>query len=235
VLTARYFVKRTGETTYAPYESTPLQEVNQRGFLEAQLVVPEKRAGMMTTRWNFVLNTMFTAIPRTTAAQMYRAYLGLDIARSEGLMDVQGEPVDYDRKGVTAPECARCHATLDPLTYPFSRYSGFNGGTPFSYVPNRMSNMAEDLNDPLRDTPEAGVLFGRPVRDLNEWAVVAADSDAFAQATVLDYWRFLLDEAPRPTEMTEFEQLWRSFKAEHQYGVERMLHDLIMTEAYGVP
>jgi hypothetical protein len=235
VLTAQYFVKRTGSTSYQPYESTPLQEVNQRGYLEAQLVVPEKRAGMITTRWNFVLNTMFTAIPRTTAAQAYRAYLGLDIARSEGLMDVPGEPADYDRKGVTAPECARCHATLDPLTYPFSRYSGFNGGTPFSYVPNRMNNLAENLSDPLRETPEAGVIFGQRVADLNEWAQVAANSDAFAQATVLDYWRYLMDEAPRPTEMTEFEQLWKSFETDHQYGVERMLHDLIMTEAYGVP
>ena len=45
----------------------------------------------------------------------------------------------------------------------------------------------------------------------------------------------LVGEPPRPPEMTEFEQLWKSFKTDHQYGVERMLHDLIMTEAYGVP
>jgi hypothetical protein len=235
VLTAQYFVRRTGPTSYETYNATPLQEINMRGVEEAQLVVADKRAGMMTTRWNFVLNTMFTPIPRTTAAQAYRAFLGLDIARSEGLADVAGEPADYDRKGVTAPECARCHATLDPLTYPFTRYSGFNGGTPFSYVPNRMNNMAESINDPLRNTPEAGVLFGQRVANLNEWASVAANSDQFAQATVLDYWRHLLDEPPRPTEMAEFEALWKSFKTDHQYGVERMLHDLIMTEAYGVP
>ena len=30
-----------------------------------------------------LINTMFTPIPRTTAAQAYRAYLGLDIAKSE--------------------------------------------------------------------------------------------------------------------------------------------------------
>ncbi len=235
VLTAKYFVRRTGPTSYQPYMSTPLEEVNQRGFDVAQLVVPDRRSGMLTTRWNFVLNTMFTAVPRTTAAQAYRAYLGLDIARSEGLASVDGEPVDYDRKGVTQPLCARCHATLDPLTYPFTRYSGFNGGTPFSYVPNRMNNLADGASDPLRQTPEAGVIFGRTVANLNEWAQVAADSDQFAQATVLDYWRHLLGEPPRPTEMAEFEQLWTSFKSDHQYGVERMLHDLIMTEAYGVP
>ena len=33
----------------------------------------------------------------------------------------------------------------------------------------------------------------------------------------------------------EFEALWSDFKGEHAYQVERMLHALIMTEAYGVP
>jgi hypothetical protein len=235
VLTAQYFVRRTGPTSYESYQATPLQEVNQRGVLEAQLVVPDRRAGMLTTRWNFVLNTMFTAVPRTTAAQAYRAYLGYDIARMEGLEDVANEPADYDQKGVTAPACKVCHATLDPLTYPFTRYSGFNGGTPFSYVPNRMNNMADGLSDPLRQTPEAGVIFGQRVADLRAWAAVAASSDAFAKATVLDYWQKIIGELPRPTEQAEADALWRSFEDEHQYGVERMLHDLIMTEAYGVP
>ena len=30
-------------------------------------------------------------------------------------------------KGVTVDECAVCHSTLDPLTYPFSRYEGIGG------------------------------------------------------------------------------------------------------------
>ena len=77
-------------------------------------------------------NTMFTSIPRTTAAQAYRAFLGYDIAKLEGLWPVAGEPADYDNKGVGAPACAGCHATLDPLTYPFSRYEGIGGGGPFS-------------------------------------------------------------------------------------------------------
>lgn len=234
LLTADYFVRRNG-STYEPYDATPLQEVNRRGVKEAQLVVQSRRAGMLTTRWNFVLNTMFTPIPRTTAAQAYRAYLGMDIARMEGLQDVPGEPVDYDQKGVTAPACRVCHATLDPLTYPFTRYAGFNGGTPFSYAPNRMNNMAEGMDDPLRQTPEAGVILGQRVENLTEWATVAANSDAFARSLVLDYWRYLLGEAPRPTEQAEFDRLWRDFRSTHQYGVERMLHDLIMTEAYGVP
>lgn len=36
---------------------------------------------MLTTRWFLAKNTMVTPIPRTTAAQAYRAYLGYDIAK----------------------------------------------------------------------------------------------------------------------------------------------------------
>jgi len=75
---------------------------------------------MLTTRWFLAKNTMLTPVPRTTAAQAYRAYLGYDIAKLEGLQPVAGEPVDYDRKRVTAEQCAVCHSTLDPLSYPFS-------------------------------------------------------------------------------------------------------------------
>ena len=64
---------------------------------------------------------------------------------------------------------------------------------------------------------------------------VAADSDAFAQATVRDYWRLLVGHDPLPAERDEFDALWRAFRAEHGYSVERMLHDLVRTEAYGAP
>jgi hypothetical protein len=234
LLTAQYFVRASG-TEYTAAPRPPLEELQQRGFLEAQLVEIPRRAGMLTTRWNFVLNTMFTPIPRTTAAQAYRAYLGMDIARMEGLADVAGEPRDYDQKGVQAEACARCHATLDPLTYPFTRYAGFTGGVPFTYAPQRMDNLSENFFDPLRQTPEAGVIFGTRVANLLEWATVAANSEAFAKALVMDYWRYFLREAPRPTEQAEFDRLWRDLMTTHQYGVERMLHDLIETEAYGVP
>ena len=84
---------------------------------------------MITTAWFFVINTMFTAVPRTTAAQAYRSYLGYDIARSEGLIEPPaGTPlIDYDQKGVTEEECAVCHRTLDPLSYAFTRYKGLIG------------------------------------------------------------------------------------------------------------
>ena len=83
--------------------------------------------------------------------------------------------------------------------------------------------------------PEAGSIFGQPVADLNEWVQVAANSDYFAKATVGDYWKLLLGHNPNDREQGEFEQLWRDLRGRHNYGVEKMLHDLIDTEAYGVP
>ena len=84
-------------------------------------------------------------------------------------------------------------------------------------------------------TPESGVLFGEPVADLVEWAAVAADSEAFRRATVRDYWRLLFHEEPRVTEQGDFGQLVADFGEVHNYRVERMLHALIDTEAYGAP
>ncbi|MCA9707856.1 MAG: hypothetical protein KDK70_18535, partial [Myxococcales bacterium] len=118
LLTAQFHVERddaASPTTYTPYVRTPFEDSQARGGEVAQFTPVERRAGMLTTRWNFVTNTMFTPIPRTTAAAAYRAWLGLDIAKMQGLQDVAGEPVDYDDKGVGAAECAVCHATLDPL------------------------------------------------------------------------------------------------------------------------
>jgi hypothetical protein len=62
----------------------------------------------------------------------------------------------------------------------------------------------------MADLPEAGVLFGQPVANLLEWAQVAANSDAFARATLLDYWKLLFGEAPRPEETAEFDQLCKT-------------------------
>ena len=80
-LTADYYVRMT--------EGPPLRFEKVPGMPNEELA-PEYRAGLITTRWFFVINTMFTPLPRTTAAQAYRAYLGLDIAKSEGLI----EPAD---------------------------------------------------------------------------------------------------------------------------------------------
>lgn len=241
LLIAQYLVDRTdGPTTvYTPAERSPVQDLTARGFDVAQLVDTSRRAGMLTTRWFLMSNTMFTGLPRTTAAQAYRAYLGFDLAKLEGLYDVPGEPVDFDSKGVTDPECAQCHATLDPLSYPFSRYSGIGGerpgAFPYSYVANRPQRFTHVDGDRFADTPESGWLLGQPVSDLVEWAQVAANSDAFARAIVLDYWRHFMGREPVPSEQATFTDLVRRFRTTHQYRVEAMIADLVSTEAYRVP
>ncbi len=244
VLTGRYYVSRTGgggaPTVYTPFNPAGLDDFNNRGQTVGQLVFEPFRAGLLTHRWFLMSQIMFTALPRTAAAQAYRAFLGYDISRLEGLFPVEGEPQDYDDRGVTAPECARCHSTLDPLTYPFSRYEGIQGGTgsfrlPFRYNSTRLEAFTETDSPRIIETPEEGRLFGEPVADLIEWARVAADSEAFARATVLDYWKLMMGESPRPEEQAEFETLWRGLMTTHEYRVERMLHALIETEAYGVP
>lgn len=243
MLTAQYFVERSdGETTeYAEWNRTPIADINERGYLRAQAVIGGRRAGMITHRWFLMSNTMFTGIPRTTAAQAYRSYLGFDISRLEGLDPVEGEPVDYDNKGVTRQECAICHSTLDPLTYPFASYEGIGGGAeigdviPFVYAPGRVARFTGVDGESVADTPQAGVIFGEEVADLREWSEVAANSDAFAQSLAGDFWKLLLGHDPTPSELEEFEGVWRRFMEEHEYRTEKMLHDLIKTEAYGVP
>lgn len=223
VLLADYYVARDDGPTR--YSQTP--------DIAGQRMQRERRAGLLTTNWVMVYNVMFTALPRTAAAQAYRAFLGLDIARQEGLYPVAGEPMDYDNKGVQNPQCAVCHSTLDPLTYPFRNYSGFHPPS-FQYAPDRLEThfLAEGPN--IANTPEAGAIFGQPVADLREWAQTAASSEQFAAATVADYWKHFVGQEPSPDD-PEFEGLWRGMMNEYQYSVEQMLFDLIATEAYGAP
>lgn len=242
VLTGQTFVSawdQGGVTVYEEWDRSPTQDYALRGYDRYQAVEKERRAGLLTHRWFLVVNTMFTAVPRTTAAQAYRAFLGYDISRLQGLDPVSDEPVDYDAKGVGADGCVDCHSTLDPLTYPFSRYEGIGGGDPqtpsYSYDADRMDWFVDTDGPDVADTPEAGVIFGQPVEDLLEWAQVAANSEAFRRATVLDYWRMLLGEEPRGAEQAEYIALVDALGGEHGYSVEAMLHDLIDTEAYGAP
>ncbi|WP_223643391.1 hypothetical protein [Corallococcus sp. EGB] len=225
VLTANFYVKRSGAgpTTYTATNS-----------LSSQFVEASRRAGNMTSAWTLTSFVMFTALPRNAASQMYRAYLGLDIAKQEGLHSVPNEPRDYDAKGVQAAQCAACHATLDPLAYPFRNYNGL-GPLPNRYVPNRLELLFPNEVATLKNTPEQGVILGQPVNTLMEWAQVAANSDAFAISTVTDYWKLLVGHAPLPEENEEFVRTWQAFRTTHAYRVQKMLHDLIRTEAYGAP
>jgi len=225
VMTAKYFVRR---------ESNPTRYI-QETTLPSQRVDELHRAGNLTSAWSLMTFVMFTALPRNAASQSYRAYLGLDIAKQEGLFSIPGEPRDYDAKGVTAAACAACHATLDPLSYPFRNYQGIAGSTSASYVPNRLERFFSNVSPTITQTPEAGYLFGQPVNNLVEWAQVGANSDAFAIAAATDYWKLLVGHAPTAEENAEFVTTWKTFKDTHQYRVQRMLHDLIRTEAYGAP
>lgn len=227
VLLADYFVVRRRAPTR--YEiARPNDPIGQQG------VVQDRRAGMLTTRWNLVLNVMFTALPRTAAAQAYRSYLGLDIARLEGLMPIGSEPEDYDDKGVAAEACAVCHSTLDPLSYPFKNYQGLTGNIG-TYEADRIRRNFRSEGPRILEMPETGAVLGQPVEDLRGWAEIAANSSEFAAATVLDYWRLTMGRDPQASEQSEFQKLWRDLMTRHRYSVERMLHDLIETEAYGVP
>jgi hypothetical protein len=83
LLRAKYFVSatKTLPTQYAPFDRTTIEDaVIRPGRGTFQTIDAKERAGMITMRWFRVVNTMFTPVPRTTAAQAYRAYLGLDIA-----------------------------------------------------------------------------------------------------------------------------------------------------------
>ncbi len=224
VLTADYFVIRTG-TSYTEAQSGV-----------QQFVARDRRAGMLTTNWNLIYNIMFTAVPRTAAAVAYRSYLGFDIARMEGLSSEWRSPdelVDYDLKGIRQAECAGCHEVLDPLTYPFTRYQGLTGsfGT---YDSNRLADF-RFVSPDIEDTPEAGWLFGQRVDDLVEWGQVAANSPEFGRATVADYWEMLMTRAPEGDELGAFETLVSDFMGANGYRIEAMLHDFVLTEAYGAP
>lgn len=215
-------------------------EYSQIATLDGQPMQEERRAGLLTLAWPLFYNTMFTALPRTTAAQAYRAFLGLDIAKSEGLeWAVAGEPVDYDKAGVTEPECAQCHATLDPLAYPFATYNGLQADDEiglFMYDPDRIEKHFADQFPDMLNMPESGFIFGEPVADLRAWGEVAANSDPFYSARVRDYWTLLMGTPPRPDDAgsyAEFTALIEGLR--DTFSIEAMLHQLIETEAYGAP
>lgn len=232
MLVGQYLVQRVeegGKSLYQVVDSLPSQPLQT-----------ERRVGMMLTSWTLFYNTMFTAMPRGTAAQAYRSFLGFDIAQSEGLFPVQNEPVDYDAMGVQETACASCHSTLDPLSYPFATYNGLQsdpgGGTFFTYDPDRIEKFFVSQFPGMATMPESGAIFGQPVDNLVQWAQVAAASDAFLQNVTRNYWELLVGREPSPERAEAFEEftlLWQSLDGD--YSVEAMLHRLVETEAYGAP
>lgn len=198
-----------------------------------QPVPPGQRAGMITTQWFLMIHTMFSELPRTTAAQAYRAWLGQDIARSEGLLPVEGEPKDIDDKGVDDQDtCIYCHATLDPLSYAFSHYNGIGGnGGNGAFAPGRPSWEPSEveavlLDVPLGDTATVGV---------TGWAAIAADSPQFRQNIATMFLAHAVGHAPLPDELDDLQALADGFDDVDGYVAAALLHRLIDTDAFGVP
>ncbi len=239
VLTADFFVERTDD----PTSYTVVAEAEADcGNACVEPMQPERRVGNITTRWFLSYFVMFTSLPRSAAAQAYRAYLGYDIAKDQGLFPItvangypMDEPADYDDKGVDEPTCAVCHTTLDPLTYAYRNYNGLVAAAGMGraqYAPGRLEFL-EPNNTLLHQTPESGYVLGQAYDDLVQWGQIAADSDDFAVAAARDYWRLFIGRDPLTSEQAEFEALWQGLKNEHGYSIEKMLHALIETEAYG--
>jgi len=225
VLLADYHVVRQDSP-----EGTTYTQVSDVG---TQPLQTDRRAGLATTAWHLLYNTMFTGVPRTAAAQTYRAFLGFDIAKMEGLFPAPEPLIDYDQKGVTGDACAQCHTTIDAMTRPFAFYNGLQAPAG-QYDATRIQDGFLFEGPLMAQFPESGYLMGQPVVDLLDWAEVAVASAAFAAATVKDYWKHAMGRAPVATDY-EYLDLWADFMATHDYRVERMLHDLIETEAYGAP
>ena len=102
-------------------------------------------------------------------------------------------------------------------------------------MPNRIETFFSQQASTINQIPEQGYIFGQKVNDLKSWAQVAANSDAFAVATVSDYWKLLMGGPPTAEQNAEFVTLWRNLKGAQSYSVKKMLHALVRTEAYGAP
>ncbi|MDP2344045.1 MAG: hypothetical protein Q8O67_24020 [Deltaproteobacteria bacterium] len=232
LLLASYHIDPSGQRVEGVIAGDGDQQVG------GQPVPVDKRAGMITSQWFLMVHTMFSELPRTTAAQAYRAYLGQDIARSEGLLPVEGEPKDIDNKGVDDQDtCIYCHATLDPLSYAFAHYNGIGGsggngafdvGRP-SWQPSEVEAVLLDV--PLGDTAAAGV---------TEWARIAADSAQFKQNLAQMFMAHALGRAPLPDDLDDLQGLADGFDQSVESGGDNyravaLIHRLIDTNAFGVP
>jgi hypothetical protein len=189
----------------------------------------ERRVGMLTTSWFHFINTMFSDMPRTTAAQAMRAYVGLDIAKQQGLQHIADEPADVDHKGVAQGVCKQCHMALDGATYAFAPYQGIPGGQPSRYDENRPVNLGlwADLGSARQP-----YFLDQPVADLVEWAQVASESDYFKRHHTLLFFTHAVGRPPAPDEQAEFDALWQSMETDG-YSTPALLHRLIDTHAFG--
>ncbi len=186
---------------------------------------------MLTTQWFHFSNTMFSDLPRTTAAQAMRSFLDLDPAAQVGLVHIEGEPLDVDEKGVDGYTCRQCHMAVDTAAYAFAEYQGIGGGAPSTFNENRP--FLRDLWTP-QTRPQAFFL-DEPVDDLVEWAQVAANSDYFARQQAATFFKYAVGRDPEPNEEATLDAVWRAYRDEDNYSTENMLHRIVDTDAFGCP
>lgn len=231
LLRAQYHVQEPSPGVLMPVEGVIADPPDSGQIAGGQPLQVDRRAGMLTTQWFLMSNTMFSVLPRTTAAQAYRAYLGMDISLSQGILPVDGEPTDIDHKGVALPACANCHSTLDPLAYAFAYYAGilfpFGTGT---YSPTRPLAKMPGWDPEVQQT----VLLGHEVADLLEWAQVASESDEFKRNIAAMFFKHALGREPEGDEQAEFLTLWQSLPADG-WSANRLIHRLVDTQAFGAP
>lgn len=222
-------------------------------YVGGQPTQPHERAGMITTQWFLWFHTMGAYLPRQSAAQAYRAWLGWDISQYEGLFPIDGEPLDVDDKGVGAPGCATCHSTLDPLAYAFAHYWG-GAGDPAAYVERGLPPIFPGQyhhERPVQGRFAAAYadawpaatprIFGEALPadrasrpSLVEWAARASESDAFARNLAEMFFEHAVGRAPGPDDRAELEAAWRAL-ASDGYSADRLLHRIVDTRAFGAP
>jgi hypothetical protein len=260
LLLAQYHVRRDAAgdlvridgTIDAPTEVAGIQcrdrYQNAPPKLGGQPLAPQYRAGMITTQWFLWRNTMGAFMPRGTAAQAYRSYLGFELSSLEGMFPIESEPRDIDRKGVGAAPCYQCHSTLDPMTYAFAYYWGGTGsnypqatGT-YSTTRHQQIGLPADVEAAWAADPPRSYLFGEPLplegetdsSALVAWAERAAASEPFQKTLVSMIFTEAVGRPPSPADSAEFEALWRGLP-DDGYAVERLAHRIVDTRAFGGP
>ena len=231
LLTAQYHVEQDASGELTPVDGVIPNPAPTAQFSGGQPLQAEHRAGMITTQWFLVANTMLSDLPRTTAAQAYRMYLGMDISKGEGIWPIEAEPSDVDDMGVAQPSCALCHSTLDPLAYAFAYYDGIAVQTGSGAF--REARAVERIPD-WDPQAQQSMIFGRPVSSVVEWAAVAANSVYFRRTMANMFFEQAMGRPPQPNEAAEFAALVASLP-DDGYSANRLIHRLVDTHAFGAP
>ena len=228
LMSADYHVDANGNVvTGTISRSEPFQLGERIVIAGGQPLQTNRRVGMLTTQWFLSINTMFARLPMNTAAQAYRAYLGKDMAKGEGLFPIEGEPRDVDNKNTAQPACAVCHSTLDPLAYPFSTYRGIEIGI------GLFLNSIGTYNAGRTPWEGEGALLGQPVNDLLEWGAMARETDEFKEKIALDLYTQALSRGPiTQSEQEEFKACWQSMP-DNGYSANALIHCIVDTMGFG--